>query len=146
MKVCIVSSHGGHLTELWQISEAFEGCEIFYITYDAASTRSLPKKYLFKNIGMNPLLMLKSLPKIAWILLKERPELLVSTGAEIAIPVFYIGKLLGCKSVFIESWTRVTMPTRTGKIVYPVANRFFVQWPQMLDKYGSKAEYQGIIL
>lgn len=146
MKVCLVCSHGGHLTELLQMSEAFEGCTTFYITYDAASTRQLPNAYLFENIGVNPFLMLKSLPRILRILLRERPELIASNGAEIAIPVFYFAKLLGCKTLFIEHSTRITMPTRTGKLVYPVSDKFFVQWPQMLSKYGPKAEYQGILL
>jgi UDP-N-acetylglucosamine:LPS N-acetylglucosamine transferase len=80
------------------------------------------------------------------ILLREKPKLIISTGSEIAIPAFYLAKLLRIKTVFIESWTRVDRPTGTGKIVYPVSDLFLVQWERLLPKYGKKAKYEGAIL
>jgi len=80
------------------------------------------------------------------ILCKEKPDLIVSTGAELAIPAFYLAKLLRIKTIFIESWTRISEPTGTGRIVYPVSYVFLVQWKQLLVKYGKKAKYEGAIV
>ena len=146
MKICLVCSHGGHLAETFHLQEAFEGHETFFITYDSARTRELERKYLLRNIGKNPLLMARAFISIFRILRREKPELIVSTGAEIAIPAFYLAKLFRIKTIFIESWTRVTQPTGTGRIVYPVADVFLVQWERLLTKYGKKARHEGAIL
>jgi beta-1,4-N-acetylglucosaminyltransferase len=146
MKICLVCSHGGHLTEILLLTEAFEGHETFFITYDSVRTRQLEHKYLLRNIGTNPLVMASASLSTLRILLKERPKLIVSTGSEIAIPAFYLAKLLRIKTVFIESWTRVDRPTGTGKIVYRVSDLFLVQWESLLKKYGKKARYEGAIL
>jgi len=147
MKICLVCSHGGHLSELLQLKEAFEGHETFLITYDSPRTRALmERKYLLRNIGTNSLVMAQAFLSTLRILLKERPRLIVSTGSEIAIPAFYLAKVLRIKTIFIESWTRVDRPTGTGKIVYPVSDVFLVQWERLLSKYGKKARYEGAII
>jgi len=146
VKICLVCSHGGHLTEILQLQEAFEGHDAFFITYDSVRTRQLDRKYLLRNIGTNPIIMAQASLSMLRILLREKPKLIISTGSEIAIPAFYLAKLLRIKTVFIESWTRVDRPTGTGKIVYPVSDLFLVQWERLLPKYGKKAKYEGAIL
>jgi beta-1,4-N-acetylglucosaminyltransferase len=146
MKICLVCSHGGHLAEILQLMDAFEGHETFFITYDSPRTRKLEHRYLLRNIGKNPFLMAYTFLLTFSILLKERPKLIVSTGSEIAIPAFYLAKLFRIKTIFIESVTRVYQPTGTGKIVYPVSDVFLVQWERLLTKYGKKARYEGAIV
>lgn len=146
MKICLACSHGGHLAEMLHLQEAFEGHETFFITYDSARTRELERKYLLRNIGKNPLLMAQAFVSMFRILRKEKPKLIISTGAEIAIPAFYLAKLFRIKTIFIESWTRVTQPTGTGRMVYPVADVFLVQWERLLTKYGKKARFEGAII
>ena len=146
MKICLICADGGHLTEILLLKEAFEGHETFFITYDSVRTRQLKHKYLLRNIGTNPLLMARAAIATFRILRRERPELIVSTGSEIAIPAFYFAKLFRIKSIFIETWTRIDRPTGTGKIVYPVSDVFLVQWERMLSKYGKKARYEGAVL
>jgi len=146
MKICLLCSHGGHLAEMLHLQEAFEGHETFFITYDSVRTRELERKYLLRNIGENPLLMARAFVSIYGILRKEKPKLIISTGAEIAIPAFYLAKLFRIKTIFIESWTRVIQPTGTGRIVYPVSDVFLVQWERLLTKYGKKAKYEGAII
>lgn len=142
-KICLVCSHGGHLTEILQLADAFDGHETFFITYRTVRTEELEKKYLLRNIGRNPINLLAILPGIFNILRSEKPDIVISTGAEIAIPALYVAKLLGIKTIYIESWCRVKEPSRTGKTVYPVSDVFLVQWKQLLDKYGRKAKYAG---
>ncbi|RLC95100.1 MAG: capsular biosynthesis protein, partial [Chloroflexi bacterium] len=111
MKVCLVCSHGGHLSEMLRLMEAFEGHEAFFITYDSIRTRQLQRRYLLHNIGKSPWRMLRAAIATLRILRRERPEVIVSTGSEIAIPAFYIARLFRMKTIFIESWTRVVQPT-----------------------------------
>ena len=144
MKVCLICSHGGHLTEILQLIDAFEEHDVFFVTYESERTNNLKyKKYLFPNFGENPLELLKHLPKIISMIFKEKPDIIVSNGAEIAIPFFYLGKILRIKTIFIECYTRIDEPTISGKIVYPVSNLFLVLWPELLKKYGRKAQYWG---
>ena len=146
MKIAVICSHGGHLTEILHLKEAFQGHETFFVTYDSIRTQALEYKYLVPMIGKNPILMVYVFLSTFRILRKEKPEIVVSTGAEIAIPAFYLAKLLGIRTIFIESWTRVRKPTETGRIVYPVADVFLVQWKRLLSQYGKKAKYEGAIL
>ncbi|WP_258085052.1 glycosyltransferase [Thermococcus thermotolerans] len=126
------------------LMDAFKGHDVFFITYDHPRTRALPyKKYLFPNFGEKPFRVITHLPKIIKVIAKEKPDVMVSNGAEIAIPFFYLGKILGIKTIFIECYTRINEPTITGKLVYPVSDYFFVLWPEMLQHYGKKARYIG---
>jgi UDP-N-acetylglucosamine:LPS N-acetylglucosamine transferase len=126
--------------------EAFEGHQTFFVTYDSTRTRGLERKYLLRNIGTNPLIMAQSFLSMLRILLKEKPKLIVSTGSEIAIPAFYLAKVLRTRTIFIESWARVIEPSGTGRLVYPVADVFLVQWERLLPKYGKKAKYEGAVI
>lgn len=146
MKICLTCSHGGHLTEILQLMDAFQGQDIFFITYEGARSTELTRKYTMKNLGTNPLRFLLSIPKVFNILLQEKPDIVISTGSEIAIPVFYAAKLLCIKTMFIESLCRVEEPSLSGKIVYPVSDVFLVQWEQLLSKFGKKAQYWGNVL
>lgn len=145
MKICLTCSHGGHLTEILQLMGAFEEHDIFFITYEGLRTKELNAKYTMKNLGKNPLRYLISVPKVFRILLREKPDIVISTGSEIAIPVFYIACVLGIRTMFIESLCRVKEPSLSGKIVYPVSGVFLVQWKQLLCKFGKKAQYWGSV-
>jgi len=147
MKIALVCSHGGHLTEMQYILDSFKGHELFFVTYDSIRTRKLPyQKYLMDNIGKNPIKMIVAFIKFFSIYLKERPDIVVSTGAEIAIPAFYIAKIFRVKTIFIECWCRVRTSSATGNYIYPVADIFLVQWPYLLKVYGKKAQYQGSVV
>jgi len=147
MKIALVCSHGGHLSEIMELADAYSGHDAFFITYDAPRTRVLAeRKYLLRNIGFNPFLMAIAAAQIMLILLWERPHIILSTGAEIAIPAFYIGRLLSARTIYVETVARVVTPSLTGRWVYPVTNAFFVQWPDLLACYGPKAQHKGGML
>ncbi|HEO70639.1 MAG TPA: capsular biosynthesis protein, partial [Candidatus Hydrogenedentes bacterium] len=93
LKICLACSHGGHLTEMLQLRDAFEGHDTFYFCYDAETTRALPNAYRVPNMARNPVEFAKNLVRVFRIFRAERPDLVVSTGAEIALPVVSIAKL-----------------------------------------------------
>ena len=101
MKVCLVGSSGGHLTHLYMLRPFWENKERFWVTFDKEDARSLlkgkavyscyyPTNRNIKNLLKNT--------KVAWkVLRKDRPDLIISSGAAVAVPFFYLGKLLGAK-------------------------------------------------
>jgi UDP-N-acetylglucosamine:LPS N-acetylglucosamine transferase len=80
------------------------------------------------------------------ILIKEKPDIVISTGAEIAIPSFVFAKIMRIKTIYLESWCRVKTKSGTGRILYFIADVFLVQWPNLINKYGKKAYYKGGVI
>ena len=74
----------------------------------------------------------------------EKPDLLISSGAAVAVPFFYLGKLFGIKTIYIEVFDRIDKPTLTGKIVYPVTDRFIVEWDEMKTVYPKSINLGSI--
>lgn len=149
MKIGLVCSHGGHLTEMFELTAAFEGHDVFWVTYFSERADVLAKQarvHQIENIGASPWRLLKAIWPTLAILWRERPALLMSTGSEIALPFFYLGYLLGIQTVYVESVCRVTTPSQTGRLVYAIASQFYVQWPALTQVYGSKARYVGGLL
>lgn len=139
MKVCLVGSSGGHLTHLYMLKPFWENKKHFWVTFDKADARSLlkgQKKYpcFFPN-NRNIKNLLKN-TVLAWKVLKrEKPDLIISSGAAVAVPFFYLGKLFGAKLIYIEVFDRIDKPTMTGKLVYPIVDKFIVQWDEMKKVY-----------
>lgn len=147
MKIALVCSHGGHLTELLYLMDAFKDHDVFFVTYNNFRTEKLDyPKYLMKNIGTNPIRMLQSFFKFIQIFRREKPDIIISTGSEIAIPAIFLAKILRKKTIFIESWCRVKTKSATGKMIYYISDEFLVQWPQLLEIYGDKAKYKGAVI
>lgn len=149
MKICLVCSSGGHLLQLFLLKSFWEKYERFWVTFqkeDAFSLLQEEKKYWaffptnrnIKNFFKNLFLALK-------ILLKEKPDIIISTGAGVTLSFFIIGKIIGKKLVFIEVIDRIDLPTLTGRLVYPFTNAFIVQWEEQKKNY-PKALYLGNML
>lgn len=145
-KLALVSSHGGHLTELLELAPAFDDCDVFYFCYDAETTRALPNAYLTANRPYDPIHFARNLIRLWQIFWRERPDALISTGAEIAVPAFVVAKLMRVPSIYIECGAQVTRPSVTGRILVNLADRFYVQWPELVAAYGRRAMYRGSLV
>ena len=139
MKVCLVGSSGGHLAHLYMLKPFWNNKERFWVTFNKQDANSLlknekvyncyfPTNRNFKNLIKNTILAFK-------VLKKEKPDLIISSGAAVAVPFFYIGKLMGAKLIFIEVFDRYNKPTLTGKLVYPITDKFIVEWEEMKEVY-----------
>lgn len=147
MKIALVCSQGGHLTEMMLLMKAFENHEVFFITHDNPTIKQLKyKKYQIEYIGTNIWKMIKIFSKIFAILHHERPDLIISTGSEIAIPSIILARVLSIKTIYIESWCRVKTKSGTGRILYFISDIFLVQWSELASKYGKKARYEGAVI
>jgi len=69
------------------------------------------------------------------VLRRERPDVIISSGAAVSVPFFYLGKLFGAKLIYIEVFDRINKPTISGKIVYPISDKFIVEWEEMKKVY-----------
>lgn len=139
MKVCLVGSSGGHLTHLYMLKPFWQDKERFWVTFNKEDANSILGGeqvyhcYYPTNRSLKALLINT---RLAWkVLRKERPDVIVSSGAAVAVPFFYLGKLFGMKTIYIEVFDRIDKPTMTGKMVYPVTDRFIVQWEEMKQVY-----------
>ena len=149
MRLCLVASSGGHLLQLVSLRAAWEAHERFWVTFPKDDAQVLlegeqvvwahhPTNRNLKNLLKNLLL--------AWRLLRQkRPDAVISTGAGVAVPFLWVGRLLGIKGVYIESLTRIQHLSLSGKLVYPVAHRFVVQWPELARRY-PRAIYGGRVV
>ncbi len=82
--------------------------------------------------------------KSLYLYVIKRPKYIVTTGTHTAVPICYIGKLFGSKIIFIETFANSKTKTLSGKMIYPIANLFIVQWKEMLELY-PRAIYGGWI-
>jgi beta-1,4-N-acetylglucosaminyltransferase len=149
-RILLPSSSGGHLAELFQLEDLLGASEYLFVTEDLPLTRLLlkdrPCRYVRPN-GHNRDWVFWGNFLINWllavpILLRFRPHAIVTTGSHTAIPFCYIGKLLGCKIIFILSFCRIDSKAAAASAVYPIADLFFVQWQQMRAAY-PKSSYVG---
>jgi beta-1,4-N-acetylglucosaminyltransferase len=149
MKICIACSSGGHLFQLYILKNWWINHKRVWVTFkkeDAISLLANEKTYFaYYPTNRN----LKNLLKntfLAWkILKKEKPDIIVSTGAGIAVPFFWVGKLLKIKTIYIEVFDRIFSPTLTGRLVYPVTDVFVLQWEEQ-KKFYHKGKVLGQIL
>jgi UDP-N-acetylglucosamine:LPS N-acetylglucosamine transferase len=147
MKICLACSAGGHLSEMLQLRDFYSKHGHFFITFKRADTESLAKNekvFFIERPGRNPINTIKSFIQGWKIISREKPDIVISTGADVALGVCYAAKLHGKKVIFIESFCRPYTPGWTGRLVYPIADLFIVQW-QDVKKYYKKAIYGGSI-
>lgn len=108
MKVCLVGSSGGHLTHLYMLKPFWKNKDRFWVTFDKEDARSLlegEKMYPCYYPTNRSLKALIKNTKIAWkVLHKEKPDLIISCGAAVAVPFFYIGKLMGAITIKMLRW------------------------------------------
>ncbi len=148
VKICLVSSSGGHFEQLVRLLPLLDKYEGYVVTEETGYSLDLANVPIYRVPALDRtdkrlVGKLFFAFKKAWgILRHEKPDVIISTGALPALPTLILGKLIGSKIVYIESFAKVNTPNKTGKFVYHFADRFYVQWEPML-KYYSKAIYKG---
>lgn len=148
-KVCLVCSSGGHFVQMYSMCELWKQYECLWVTFPGEDTDCLLRdanvvhayhptnrsiKNLIRNIGL------------AWTTLRrERPSAIVSTGAGVAVPFMLIGRLLGIRTIYIDSLTRTDDLSLSGRLLYRWVHTFLVQWPAVAEKH-PRALFRGRVL
>lgn len=148
MKACFVASSGGHWEELMCLKPIAAEHDTFFVTEEGGQARdsSLENVYILPQINRRQkdflLRFLKLMISAGKIMLREKPDVLISTGALVSFPFCLYAKCMKTKVIYIETFARVHDRSLTGRLVYPMADLFLVQWESLLELY-PKAKYVG---
>ena len=147
--ILLVCSSGGHLQQMLAMEPAWDGFRRSWVSLRAADTEHLladeavvwgcgPTNRSFPNLIRNS--------RLAWATIRRlRPDAVISTGAALAVPFLFVARLHGCRAVYVESFTRTEGLSLSGRIVYPFASAFFVQWPEAA-RGRRRARFEGSVL
>lgn len=139
LKALLVCSTGGHLTQLHRLSGWWERHERVWVTFDKADARSLlageQVRWAHHPTTRNLPNLLRNLGLAVRLLRRERPDVIVSTGAGVAFPFFLLGRLMRIPTVYVEVYDRIDTGTLTGRLCYPLAGLFLLQWPEQRRRY-----------
>lgn len=148
VKICFAASTGGHFEQLMMLKPLMRKYDSFILTEKSnySVKNSEFDMYYLKQVNRREKTFIISMISNSFqtlkILIKEKPNIIISTGALATIPVCVLGKLMRKKIIFIESFAKVTSQTLTGKLVYKFADQFYVQWEEM-KKFYPNAIYKG---
>ena len=144
----MVASSGGHLFQLTRLREGWSRHDRHWVTFDTPDARSLLAGEAVTYAAHPTNRNIPNLLRNTWIAIRLiarlRPRAILTTGAGVAIPFCWIGRLAGARVVYIESFARIDDPSLTGRVVHPVATDFFVQWPGV-KRHFRKAQYRGAL-
>lgn len=149
LKICFAASTGGHFEQLMMLKPLMKKYDSFILTektdYEVKNNNNI-KIYKVNQVNRKQKLFVINMfinsIKSCVIFLKEKPDLVITTGVLAMIPMCLIAKLFRKKLIYIESFAKISSPTLTGKFLYKYADRFYVQWEKLLDIYPN-AIYKG---
>ena len=148
-RALLVGSAGGHLLQLYRLRPWWEHVERRWVTFDQPDARSIladevghpahhPTTRNLPNLIRNTVL--------AWRLMRRwRPDVVISTGAGVAFPFFLFAKLLGIRTVYVEVYDRIDLPTLTGRLCQPLSDLFLLQWDEQ-QRFYPRGELIGRLL
>lgn len=149
MRLLIVCSSGGHLTQALALRQWWQPHERLWVTSPTPDARS---RLADERVVESFYPTVRNLPNLVRnyrlarrVLDDYRPDVILSTGAAIALPFFAGARRVGARTVFLEPVDRITTPSLSGRLVYPLSDRFLVQWDDLLSVY-PEAEPIGMVL
>ena len=143
----IVCSSGGHLLQMLELRDAWSGFERVWVTFDKSDARSLLAGervlHAYGPTNRNIPNLLRNI-RFAWrVLRSERPSAILTTGAGVAVPFAWIGKLRRIPTVYVESVTRIEGLSLSGRLIKPVAAQLYAQWPELAEPSAGRIRFAG---
>jgi UDP-N-acetylglucosamine:LPS N-acetylglucosamine transferase len=138
-KVLAVASSGGHWTQLLRIVPALTSFEIVFVTVLQSCRSQVPENrfYLVNDANRwNKLRLITLAVRVAWIIGKERPDVVVSTGAAPGYFALLFGRLFGARTIWIDSITNLERMSMSGSLVGRHADLWLTQWPHLARPEG----------
>lgn len=148
LKICLASSSGGHFEQLIMLKPLIEKYDGYIVTEKIGyniKVGAVPVKYVMSINRTDKLFLLKffcNIFKSFFIIIGNKPDFIISTGALAAVPLMMWTKIFGGKVIYIESFAKINSPNLSGKIAYKFADQFYVQWESM-KKFYPNAIYKG---
>ncbi len=152
LRICVGASAGGHMNELLKLLEASQNwpqSPAFYVTTLEALAGKLAQLGPVYIIGecnrQHPLKALRVLMRSLKVVLKERPDVVITTGSLPLAMVCLSAKLFGAKIVWVDSIANIERFSLSGRMMLPFADLFLTQWPELAQRYKN-VEYAGAIV
>jgi UDP-N-acetylglucosamine:LPS N-acetylglucosamine transferase len=146
-KVLAVSSAGGHWTQLLLLSDAFKHCDVRYVSTNINVSAIDTHKDLIKVIDADLSRKLKLIPlavQMIVILLRHRPDIVISTGAAPGFFAIIMGKLIGAKTIWVDSMANYSVISISGKHASRFSDLCLTQWPDLVN--GDRIRCSGSLL
>lgn len=141
MKVLLVCSSGGHFKALQQLMPFWCQHDHRWVTFDTPTTAAYCQEagesmvWAHSPTNRNLPNLLRNLVLAVQVLRQYQPDMILTTGAGVAVPFLVLGKLFGCETIFVESVTRVTSLSLSAKLARPFLSVLYVHWQQLLKLY-----------
>lgn len=135
-KILAVASGGGHWIQLLRLKPAFEGCDMVYISTHDGYRKLVEDSQFYKVTDANrwnKLKLLKMAFEVRKVVMKEKPDLIISTGAAPGLFAILWGRLNGCRTIWLDSIANVEKLSMSGRIVKPFAHLHLTQWEHLAD-------------
>lgn len=146
-KLLAVSSGGGHWVQLLRIKRAFEDCEVTFVTVHESYRAQVPghKFYLVNDANRwTKIGLLKAARRMAWIIWLEKPDIVVSTGAAPGYLALRLGRMMGARTIWLDSIANVEQLSMSGDRIGHFADLWLTQWPHLARPDGPR--YTGSVL
>ena len=139
MKILFVCSSGGHLLQLYRLRPWWDRQERAWVTFGHPQAESLLQGerviQAFAPTTRNIPNAVRNLRLAIRVIRTERPAVVISDGAGVAFPFFIVARMLGVRTVYLEVYDRISRPTLTGRLCYPLSELFLLQWPEQAKSY-----------
>jgi hypothetical protein len=149
LRIGLVASAGGHLNELLKVTQDCINDNTFAVTTWAAVNGALRRVGRVYAVGecnrRHPFRVMIMLLRCVRIVLSQRPDVIVSTGAAVGCVMCLLAKLTGARVIWLDSITNVERLSLSGRLVRPFADLFLVQWPELAQGYRG-VEYIGAVI
>lgn len=149
LKICLVASAGGHLSELLKLSECWDNHDVFSVTTTSVAEKSLSqfgKTYVVGECNRQHLCKVISVVcRSLRPMFREKPDIVISTGAAAGLICSFLGKMLGAKVIWIDSIANVNRISLSGWLAQPIVGLLLVQWSKLADKYKN-CEHVGSVI
>ena len=149
MRILLACSSGGHLRQLAVLKPWWSKHERHWMTFDTADALSIladeDTTWAYHPTARNIPNLVRNLGRTLKVLRRFKPDVIVSTGSAIAVPLFFWAKLLGIRTVFIEVYDRIDNATLSARIVRPITDLFLVQWEEQQKLYKGWVVAGGLL-
>lgn len=149
-KLCFAASSGGHFEQISMLKPLMDKYDSFVVTEETAYKAVIrgQKMYYMHQVNRKEKLMLLWMMvnsfKSLKLMVVEKPDVVITTGVLAMIPLCLLTKLFHKKLIYIESFAKVSSPTKTGNLLYKYADQFYVQWESMKQVYPDAIFLGGI--
>ncbi len=161
VRVLAIASSGGHWIELFRLRPAWDGCDVSYVTtkkgyadevFKDAKERDLPVPRFLTVINANrwqKFRLIGQLLGVLFVLIRIRPHVVISTGASVGFFAIKMGKILGARTIWIDSLANAEELSLSGKLAGASADLWLTQWEDLVGSENPELglpEYKGSVI